>query len=323
MATLPYDPWDIQDIAPVPQKQMPPGTPTIEDLFQQGNVRVNQDVTPPQQAASMSALANRRLQQSTPWEDTRSEIPEVPSGLGAGAYRDLSETYLNMALSSPSLEPEHAERLQRQVGAIQAERQAEATRQSEQQKIQMQGEEQRKAIKLQEEMQMQSQRERQATEQANMLERIRKTPLSGLLGMTLEQFESLPPEQQESYRRALMMQAGGLGQVMQSLMTTFMGMPEGPQKENMLHLALAQAMAVFTRQNVEDLITRTLDERGNLRVRLKMLDPTGPGMAIKPGGQPYGPQNVAPGEWPPSQIGNVAGGFFDWITAPPQPPLGR
>src|SRR3972149_7841870 len=270
-------------------RPMGQGAPSIEELFQQGNVGVNRDETPPQQAAGMEALAGRRMSQTVPWEET--QAPEVPSGLGADAYRDLTESYLNQILASPSVEPEYAERLGKQVSGIQAERQAGKARETEQQKIQMQGVEQRKGIQLQEELQMQGQRERQAQEQAGAIERIRKTPLSGLLGMTLEQFEALPPEQQESYRKAIMMQSGGLGQVMQSIMTMIPQLGKDPQQqENLMHTMLAQARAIFTRQNVEDLLIRTVDASGNLRVRLKMLDPSGAAMAIKPGGQPYGPQ---------------------------------
>lgn len=295
MATM--DPWDIEDIRSVPQGQMPTGTPTLEELFQQGNVQVSGGQRSTQDEAA------EQLQMFQP--RARTEVSNLPpSAEESRIGREGHARTMMHATTMGQWDPQYVPIFQKELESVGKEREAEATRQSEEQQIRMKGEEERKGLQMRGDFEMQKQRESQAAEQQMMLERLRKTPLSGLLGMTLEQFEALPEPQKEQYRRSVMMQSGGFGQFMQSMMTSVQGMPEGPNKENVMHYVLAQAMSIFTRQNIEELVTRTVDEKGNIRIRLKMLDPTGAGMGIKPGGQPYGPQEP----WQARMARGITGG---------------
>ena len=268
------------------------GVPSIEELFQQGNVGVNRDETPPQQAQSVEDLmASRTLgDQGVTYGGAETRPGYAP---GSTYFPEQRLSLWDEIAGARNIRGDYAgaEEATKMGAPIRKELEAGKLRESEQQQLRIRGDEARKGMQLEGELRMQGERERQAQEQAGAIERLRKTPLSGLLGMTLEQFEALPPEQQEAYRRAIMMQSGGLGQVMQSIMTMIPQLGKDPQQqENLMHTMLAQAMAIFTRQSVEDLLTRNVDASGNLRVRLKMLDPSGAAMAIKPGGQPYGPQ---------------------------------
>ena len=283
------DPWEGNPYdTGRPQNQ---GLPSIEDLMQQGNVQVQPGGAATDQRDSVNQLLEYTGRQ-----------PQMPQTSLGGKYTSLRDLFEMGANAPEGTNLEQFAMLQGQTAPIEKqvglEEETTRGREAEAQQIRMKGEEQRKGIQMQEELKMQGQREQTAAEQAGMLERLRKTPLSGILGMTLEQFDALPPEQKEQYRKAVMMQSGGFGKVMENLMSIIQQMPEGPSKLNMTHYAMALAESLFTRQEIEQLINRTVGPTGDLRIRHKRLDVTGAAPSIRPGGQPYGPEEEPVGLGP-------------------------
>lgn len=293
------DPWEGNpyDTGRPPSQ----GLPSLEELMQQGNVQVQREGPTPEQIGQSPGPSTTKHWSSDPSIWSRN-INDIPMSSLAAKYQSLRSLY-NMAANAPAGTSWGQMEALKSISAplekeVRVEEEAERVRETEEKQIRMKGEEQRKGFQMQEELKMQGQREQQAAEQAGVLERLRKTPLSGLLGMTLEQFDALPPEQKEQYRKAVMMQSGGFGKVMENLTTIIQQMPEGPAKENMLNYAMALAESLFTRQNVEDLLNRTVDPKGNLRLRHKRLDVAGASPGIRPGGQPYGPEEEPVGLGP-------------------------
>ena len=316
------DPWDIEDIRSIPQGQMPRGTPTLEELFERGRVQVAPgEVGPdPRAAAAVQQLSDYAMRD-------RSGVTyggaETAPGYAPGStfFPEQRLSFWDQIAEARNLRGDYpgAEEAMKMGEPIRKELEAGKTREAEQQQLQIRGVEQRKGTQLQEELRMQGEREKQAQEHASALEKIRKTPLSGLLGMTLEQFDALPPAQQEQYRKAVMMQSGGFGKVMESMMMISQSAsPE--ERENITHYALALAESLFTKQSVEDLISRTVDAKGRIKIRHKRFDISGASPGIRPQGQTYGPE-----EAPASPFDYIMrfGRRFGTSTEAPPPGMGE